>query len=210
MAKTTKTIATVNTKSVKVVFNTSSKDFTATMSKFYLAVAEMNDKKLLYARNLRSAQDWLDTITRNNVDGKNDAKIDAQRLEIETMKDAQSALVAEINERIKECYALIPSDLYENYTSGKYAEGVTSFFNAHNIEATPTLVKFMVDTVGLRCASAKMMFKHGVTLDYQSKNTFNKLFMSTLAQLMLDKNSLKLDMYKWEYVEEDKKSKKTK
>ena len=113
----------------------------------------------------------------------------------------------EINARIKECYELIPSDLYSNYINGNYAQGVTEFFKAHNIEPTPTLVKFMVDTVGLRCASAKVMFKHGVTLDYQTKSTFNKLFMSTLAQLMLDKNSLKLEMYKWEYVEEDKKSK---
>ena len=113
----------------------------------------------------------------------------------------------EINTRIKECYDLIPSDLYENYTNGTYAKGVEEFFKSQNISATPTLINFMVKTVGLRCASAKVMFKRGTTLDYQSKNTFNKLFMSTLAQLMLDKNALKLDAYKWEYVEEDKKSK---
>ena len=200
----------VNSKEVKVVFNTSSKDFTATMSKFYLALSEMNDKKLVYGRNLRSAQDWLKTLEDNNVDGKNDAKINAQNVEIVDLKDKYDATVDEINERIKECYTLIPSDLYANYTSGNYAKGVTEFFNAHNIKPTDTLVKFMVETVGLRCASAKVMFKNGVTLDYQSKNTLNKLFMSTLAQLMLDKNALKLDMYKWTYTEEDKKSKKTK
>lgn len=204
-----KTINTVNTKSVKVVFNTSSKDFTATMSKFYLALSEMNDKKLLHARNLRSAQSWLATLTDNNTDGKNDAKIEAQNLEIEKMQDEHAKISEEINARIKECYALIPSSLYDNYISGNYAKGVEEFFKAHNIEPTSTLVKFMTDTVGLRCASAKIMFTYGVTLDYQSKNTFNRLFMSTLAQLMLDKNSLKLDMYKWVYTEEDNKSKKT-
>lgn len=204
MAKTTNL---VNTKDVKVVFNTSSKDFTAIMSKFYLALSEMNDKKLIYAKNLRSAQSWLDTLVENNKDGKNDEKISAQITEIENLKNAHSELVETINARIKECYALIPNDLYENYTSGNYAEGVKTFFGTHNISATDTLVKFMVKTVGLRCASAKVMFKKGTTLDFQSKNTFNKLFMSTLAQLMLDKNALKLDAYKWEYVEEDKKKK---
>lgn len=203
MAKT----SAINTKEVKVVFNTSSKEFTAIMSKFYLALSEMNDKKLQYSANLRNAQNWLDTLVKNNTDGKNDAKIVAQEEEIEQMKDAQSKLMEEVNARIKECYALIPEDLYSNYTSNNYAEGVKAFFEAQSIAATDSLIKFMVKTVGLRCSSAKVMFKKGTTLDYQSKNTFNKLFMSTLAQLMLDKNALKLDMYKWGY-EEPKKDKK--
>lgn len=202
-----KTTNLVSTKDVKVVFNTSSKSFTETMSKFYLALSEMNDKKLIYAKNLRSAQSWLETLEENNKDGKNDEKISAQTVEIEEMKKAQTKLMEEINTRISECYKLIPSDLYDNYTSGNYAEGVKAFFGTHNISATDSLVKFMVKTVGLRCASAKVMFKKGVTLDFQSKTTFNKLFMSTLAQLMLDKNALKLDAYKWTYVEEDKKKK---
>lgn len=202
-----KAITKVDTKAVKVVFNTSSKDFTATMSKFYLALSEMNDKKLIYAKNLRSAQSWLNTLEENNKDGKNDEKIVAQKSEIEEMKSAQSVLTNEINARIKECYALIPDTLYTDYVNGKYAKAVEDFFKAQNIECTDSLKNFMVKTVGLRCASAKVMFKQGTTLDFQTKTTFQKLFMSTLAQLMLDKNALKLDMYKWEYVPEEKTTK---
>lgn len=202
-----KQLPKVDTKDVKVVFNTSSKDFTATMSKFYLALAEMNDKKLMYAKNLRSAQAWLTTLEENNKDGSSDAKIAAQVVEIESMKSAQSALTEEINARLKECYALIPETMYADYTNGKYGKAVEDFFATQNIECTTSLKNFMVKTVGLRCASAKVMFKQGVTLDFQSKNTFNKLFMSVLAQLMLDKNALKLDAYKWEYVEEEKSKK---
>jgi hypothetical protein len=158
---------------------------------------------------LRNAKNWLDTLVKNNTDSKNDAKIKAQEEDIEKLKEEQSALMEEVNKRIKDCYDLIPKDLYDNYTSGNYAEGVKAFFGSHNISATDSLVKFMVKTVGLRCSSAKVMFKSGTTLDFQTKTTFNKLFMSTLAQLMLDKNALKLDMYKWGYEEPKKEEKKS-
>lgn len=45
--KNTTKKATINTASVKVQFMTSSKDFTETMAKFWVAINEMADKKLI-------------------------------------------------------------------------------------------------------------------------------------------------------------------
>lgn len=194
MAKTTRVL--VDTKSVKVVFNKAGKEFTEVMTSFYLALGEMNDKKLLYAKNLRAAMSWLETLEECNKDGKKDKAIEVQKSEIEKLQKAQSALMEEINSRINKCYALIPTDLYSKYTGGDFKKGIEEFFKANNIEPTPTLTAFMDKAFGLKCANAKTMFKNGKVLDYQGKNQFNKLFMSCLAQLMLDKNALKPDMYK--------------
>lgn len=52
--------ATINTTSVKVQFMTSSKEFTATMAKFWVAINEMADKKLILQNNLRISQEWAE------------------------------------------------------------------------------------------------------------------------------------------------------
>ena len=67
----------------------------------------------------------------------------------------------------------------------------------------------MVISIGLRDTGNKEFFRTGNTKGYKCKNTFNKLFMRGLAQLMKDKNALKTDAYKYQYKEPEKKKKAT-
>ena len=67
MSKNTNTTkkTTISTSSVKVQFMTSSKDFTAIMAKFWVAINEMADKSLTLRKNIRISTEWAE-LNRDN------------------------------------------------------------------------------------------------------------------------------------------------
>lgn len=202
---TTKKV-TINTSSVKVQFMTSSKDFTATMAKFWVAINEMADKKLILQNNLRISQEWAELK-------KDDAGAQAMYLaDVEKYQSQYDVFKKDYDERIKSCYELITDELYTAYTTSEeeFKKVIKEWFSAQKIEATPTLVDFMVIAVGYKNSSNKQLFKTGNALSYKAKTTFKNSFMRALAQLMKDKNALKTDMYKYVYVAPEKKSNTTK
>lgn len=198
---------TINTSLVKVQFMTSSKDFTATMAKFWVAINEMADKKLILQNNLRISQEWAELK-------KDDPRAQATYLsDVEKYQAEFDAFKEEYNKRIKACYELIPDELYTAYTTSEddFRDGIDKWFTNLKIEATPTLINFMVVAVGYKNSSNKQLFKTGNALSYKAKTTFKNNFMRGLVQLMKDKNALKTDAYKYTYVEprKDKKTKAT-
>lgn len=202
---TTKKV-TINTSSVKVQFMTSSKDFTATMAKFWVAINEMADKKLILQNNLRISAEWAELK-------KDDAEAQAMYLaDVEKYQAQYDAFKKDYDERIKSCYELITDELYTAYTTSEeeFKKAIKEWFSAQKIEATPTLVDFMVIAVGYKNSSNKQLFKTGNALSYKAKTTFKNSFMRALVQLMKDKNALKTDMYKYVYVAPEKKSNTTK
>lgn len=202
---TTKKNVAINTASVKVQFMTSSKDFTEIMARFWVAINEMADKKLILQKNLRISQEWADLK-------KDDAKAQAMYLaDVEKYQAQFDAFKKDYDERIKSCYELLTDELYKAYTTSedKFKIAIKEWFSAQKIEATPTLINFMVVAVGYKNSSNKQLFKTGNALSYKAKTTFKNSFMRALAQLMKDKNALKVDAYKYTYVEpkKDKKNK---
>lgn len=199
---TTKNV-TINTASVKVQFMTSSKDFTEIMARFWVAINEMADKKLILQKNLRISQEWVDLK-------KDDAKAQAMYLaDVEKYQAQFDEFKKDYDERIKSCYELLTDELYKAYTTSedKFKTAIKEWFSAQKIEATPTLINFMVVAVGYKNSSNKQLFKTGNALSYKAKTTFKNSFMRALAQLMKDKNALKTDAYKYTYVQPEKKSK---
>lgn len=195
--------ATINTTSVKVQFMTSGKDFTATMAKFWVAINEMADKKLILQNNLRISAEWAELK-------KDDPQAQAMYLaDIEKYQAQYDVFKEEYNERIKSCYELITDELYTAYTTSEeeFKKAIKEWFSAQKIEATTTLVSFMTVAVGYKNSSNKQLFKTGNALSYKAKTTFKNSFMRALSQLMKDKNALKTDAYKYQYVAPEKKNK---
>lgn len=196
---------TINTSAVKVQFMTSSKDFTETMSKFWVAINQMADKKLILQNNLRISQEWAELK-------KDDAEAQAMYLaDVEKYNTQFNDFKKDYDERIRSCYELITDELYKAYTTSEeeFEKAIKEWFSAQKIEATPTLISFMTVAVGYKNSSNKQLFKTGNALSYKAKTTFKNNFMRALAQLMKDKNALKTDAYKYNYVEpkKDKKNK---
>lgn len=195
--------ATINTSSVKVQFMTSSKDFTATMAKFWVAINEMADKKLILQNNLRISKEWAELK-------KDDEKAQAMYLaDVAKYQATYDAFKKDYDERIKSCYELITDELYSAYTTSEeeFKKAIKEWFSAQKIESTPTLINFMIVAVGYKNSSNKQLFKTGNALSYKAKTTFKNSFMRALAQLMKDKNALKTDAYKYQYVAPEKKNK---
>ena len=203
MKKTNKNTI-INTASVKVQFMTSSKDFTATMSKFWVAINEMADKKLILQNNLRISAEWAELK-------KDDAQAQSAYLaDVEKYQKEYDAFKEDYNNRVASCYELMTDKLYEGYTTSEdaFKEAMTEWFKGQNIEPTTTLISFMSIAVGYKNSSNKQLYKTGNTLSYKAKTTFKNSFMRALCQLMKDKNALKTDAYKYTSVEPDKKKSK--
>lgn len=195
--------ATINTSSVKVQFMTSSKDFTETMAKYWVAINEMADKKLILQNNLRISKEWAELK-------KDDEKAQAMySADVAKYQATYDTFKKDYDERIKACYELITDELYTAYTTSEeeFKKAIKEWFNAQEIEATPTLVSFMIVAVGYKNSSNKQLFKTGNVLSFKAKTTFKNSFMRALAQLMKDKNALKTDAYKYQYKESEKKTK---
>ena len=91
----------INTTSVKVQFMTSSKDFTATMAKFWVAINEMADKKLILQNNLRISKEWAELK-------KDDTEAQSMYLaDVEKYQAQYDAFKKDYDERIKSCYELL-------------------------------------------------------------------------------------------------------
>lgn len=196
----------INTSAVKVQFMTSSKQFTEVMAKYWVAINEMADQKLILQNNLRVSQEWAELK-------KDDAEAQAMYLaDVEKYHAAYDTFKKDYDERAKACYGLITDELYSAYTTSEeeFKKAIKEWFSAQKIEATPTLISFMTVAVGYKNSSNKQLFKTGNALSYKAKTSFKNSFMRALAQLMKDKNALKVDAYKYQYVAPKKdKTKKT-
>ena len=186
----------INTASVKVQFMTSSKDFTATMAAYWVAINEMADKRLILQNNLRVCHEWAE-LKKNEPEKQAEYLADAEKYQAEF-----DAFKEEYNKRINACYNLLTDKLYTAYTTSEdsFKEAIKDWFKTQNIEATPTLISFMVMSVGLRNTSNKKFFETGNTKSYVTEKSFKNNFMRGLCQLMKDKNALKTDAYKYQYV----------
>jgi hypothetical protein len=204
----------VNTKKVKVQFNTSTPAFREVMGKYWVAVVELADMTKIYSNNVRILSESVGKLQERILKGETLSKADSDRLELDSaqLKEYTEKFMAyrdECNARFTECYNLIvTSDLYDSYNAyatnqekTKFKKALKTFLASHNIESTDSLVDFLLSVVGLRTAPAntKVKSKGTTLLIAQTPKRFNELFMHALAQLMVDKKCIKTDNYTFVY-----------
>ena len=204
----------VDTKSVKVQFNTSTPVFRDVMGNYWVAVVELADMTKIFSNNVRILSESIARLNEKVEKGETLSESDSKRLELDTIQlkeynDKYMVYREECDKRFEECYKLIlTSGLYDAYN--KYAtkqdksafkKELGIFLASHKIEVTTSLVDFLLSVVGLRVAPAntKVKSKGATLLIAQTPKRFNEIFMHALSQLMVDKNCLKTDAYKFTY-----------
>lgn len=202
----------VNTKKVKVQFNTSTPSFREIVGNYWVAVVELADMTKVYANNVKILSESVASLT-EKAEKKGLSNLETQRLELDSaqLEDYNKKFKVfrdEMNTRFEKCYALITKDLYPAYNAyariqdnASFEVALRVFFSAHNIENTKSLTDFMLSVIGLRKAPAntKVKSKGTTLLIAQTEKTFNELFMHALAQLMVDKNCIKPEQYTFTY-----------
>lgn len=203
----------VDTRSVKVQFNTSTPAFRETMGNYWVAVVELADMTKIYANNVRILSESVATLE-EKAETQTLTDLETQRLELDKAmlkdySDKFSAYREEMNKRFDECTSLIvTSGLYDAYNTYARKQNRTDFRNAlkvflatHNIEVTDSLVHFLLSVVGMRKAPAntKVKSKGKTLIIAQTERMFNELFMHALSQLMVDKNCIKPEQYTFTY-----------
>lgn len=204
----------VNTKSVKVQFNTSTPTFRDVMGNYWVAVVELADMTKIYSNNVRILSESVARLNEKVEKGETLSENEAKRLELDSAElkvytDKFMAYREECNKRFEECYKLVlTSGLYNAYNAyatkqdkTKFKKELGVFLASHNIEVTSSLVDFLLAVVGMRTAPAntKVKSKGTTLLIAQTERRFNELFMHALSQLMVDKNCIKTDKYTFTY-----------
>ena len=204
----------VNTKKVKVQFNTSTPTFREVIGNYWVAVVELADMTKVYANNVRILSESVEKLQTKVDNGETLSENDSKRLELDSaqLKEYTEKFMAyrkECDVRFEKCYELILTSglygAYNGYATTQNKAGFTKelgvFLNAHNITVTDSLVEFLLSVVGMRTAPANTKVKtSGKTLLIaQTEKRFNELFMHALAQLMVDKNCIKTEQYTFTY-----------
>lgn len=204
----------VNTKSVKVQFNTSTPTFRDVMGNYWVAVVELADMTKIFSNNVRILSESIARLEEKIDKGETLSESDSKRLELDKVQvneynDKFMAYREECNKRFEECYKLIiTTGLYKAYNAyatkqdkSAFKKELGVFLRSHNIEVTQSLVDFLLSVVGMRVAPAntKVKSKGTTLLIAQTERRFNETFMHALSQLMVDKNCIKTDTYKFTY-----------
>lgn len=181
-----------NFKLVKVELMTSSKLFTSTMSSYFVAIHELDDKIKTFNKNIKSLEKIINQLDPNceNYQDRVDLlkKIKEKRLEYKE----------ESKKRIAECYSFLNDSLYNAYCTSEsdFKKALIDWFDGQSIKASKSLIAYMLKIVSYKSKTCR----DGNVLAYKTKSQFNDSFMRGLAQLMLAKNALKPDLYKYESV----------
>ena len=202
----------VNTKNVKVQFNTSKPEFRETIGKYWVAVVELADLTKVYANNVKILSESVATLTERQEQGlitpTEELRLASDVALLEEYTQKFKVFREEVNTRFEECYKLIGADLYPAYNTyartqdkNDFVKALGYFLVANNIQVTPTLVDFLLGVVGLRKAPAntKVKSKGTTLLIAHTERTFKELFMHALSQLMVDKNCIKTEQYTFTY-----------
>lgn len=197
----------IDVKNVKVDFYTGDKALTEIMGKYWVAMFDMADTKLRFQRELKNEMNALENRKNSSFIQYNEEQIEEQQKIVEKLKDQQKEITDAINSRIKDCYRLISSSMYELYLSGKLDQAVEEFFAAHNIKCDKSLKAYFSGLMGVKVASAKIMYNTQSFISKIGKSDFEKKYMCGLAELMKEKGILIVSKYEWKY--DDEKSAKT-
>lgn len=206
----------INTKNVKVQFNTSTPAFREVMGSYYVAILEMADMQKIYAKNVKILSESVTKLTEKLEKGTLTDR-ERTRLELDSeglvaYTDKYQAYRTEIRERVEKAYTEIISEgLYNAYKEyvllqkkDEFKKALVDFLGKYNVQATDSLVDFLLSVMGTRTAHAntKVSSRGKTLLLAKTEKNFNELFLHSLAQLMVDKNCLKPELYSFVYKAE--------
>lgn len=179
-----------NFKSIKVEFMTSSKLFTSTISAYFVAIHELADKIKTLNKNIKSLEKIIDRLDSNDESYREEVAL------LEQSKVKRLEYKEESKKRISNCYSFLNDSLYDAYCTSESAfkKALITWFDSHSIKASNSLIAYMLKIVSYKSKTCR----DGNVLTYKTKSQFNDSFMRGLAQLMLAKNALKPDLYKYE------------
>ena len=207
----------------KLQWNKSNKDFRETMGNFAVAVWELEDKKSIYSRTYKARKVCLDTDLadleklNNGESGVLRTKSDIEKsiadmtATMEKAREAESALEAEIKERMGKAYALVSDALFNSYEKRMeddvaYDNAISDFLSSHGVDPTASGIKVLRDVVGEKEVHGKNVVKNAESMGLVShkKDAFARLFLKGVAREMVKSSCIRTDMYKFEFVEEKK------
>lgn len=198
-------------------FNTSTPEFREKVQLFADGINKMNDKALYYRDCIKTAQHSLELYQKGNYVASD--VVAQKEAEIEAFRQAVRDINAEIREKMP-TYDDADKNLfyaYRTFINGEedtvggntYKRAFMEFLDNAGIVPTEKGVAFIMSQIGAKKASAKTMCKNGGTkfTDNMGEKQYLELVYRVIATLMYKNNALK--PFTYEYVIEDKKSKKT-
>ena len=216
--------------SKKNIFITNAKDLTIGKGKIDLATATtefktkvqlfadginaMNDKALYYSDCVKTATHSLELYQKGTYVDSN--VVAEKEAEIEKYREAATKIRAEIFAKMPE-FDKVDKNLYYAYRQfvnaevdySVYVRAFAEWLDNAGVAPTEKGIDFIMSKIGVNKASARSMCKNGGTVFTNAKGEkqFLDLVYRIIADLMYAKQILK--PFKYEYVIEDKKAKKT-
>ena len=189
-------------------------EFKEKVQMFTDGINAMNDKALYYSDCVKTARHSLELYEKGTyVDG---SVVEEKTAEIEKYLTAAKEIRAEIFAKMPE-FDKVDKNLYyayRQYVNGEvdfdiYVRAFAEWLDNAGIAPTDKGIDFIMSKIGVNKASARTMCKNGGTVFTNAKGEkqFLDLVYRIVADLMYAKQILK--PFTYEYVIEDKKSKKT-
>lgn len=217
---------TTTIKTGKSQFNAKeAKNFRSIMAKYYDARHALNDETLLRNNRIKSLKSVIDADTAQiakiengeTVTGRTLEEIQTEILEfnskIETEKSNFETLATAQKKRLMDAEELATTALYNAYKEATltdeklpdYINGIADFFTVNGVIAGQDTCEMLATATGRKNSSAKQAFNSGNLTGVMGINAWKKLFLGTLADLMVAENVF--SVYKYTFTLPEKKNK---
>lgn len=217
---------TTTIKTGKSQFNAKeAKNFRSVMAKYYDARHALNDETLLRNNRIKSLKSVIDAdaaqiekiMSGETVTGRTLEEIETEITEfnakIETEKSNFETLAAAQKKRLQDAENLVGTALYNAYKeamvadekTSDYINSIASFFETNGVIAGIGTCEMLATATGRKNSSAKQAFNTGNLTGVMGVNAWKKLFLGTLADLMVAENVF--SVYKYAFTLPEKKNK---
>lgn len=217
---------TTTIKTGKSQFNgKEAKSFRSIMAKYYDARHALNDETLLRNNRIKSLKSVIDAdaaqiekiMSGETVTGRTLEEIETEITEfnakIETEKSNFETLAAAQKKRLQDAENLVPTTLYNAYKDAMladeklpdYINNIADFFGVNGVIAGQDTCEMLATATGRKNSSAKQAFNTGNLTGVMGANAWKKLFLGTLADLMVAENVF--SVYKYAFTLPEKKNK---
>lgn len=216
---------TTTIKSGKSQFNSKdAKNFRAVMAKYYDARHALNDETLLRNNRIKSLKSVIDADAAQIAKIESGETVTGRTLEeiqneisefnakIETEKSNFETLAAAQKKRLQDAENLVSTALYNAYKeamladekTSDYVGGIADFFEVNGVIAGQDTCEMMATATGRKNTSAKQAFNTGNLTGVMGVNAWKKLFLGTLADLMVSENVFNTYKYAFTLPEKNK------
>lgn len=220
---TNTTITMESIKKGNCQFNvTSAKSFRTTLAKWHNATFKIADELLAKNDRVKALRTLIDSNSKlidklNNgesiIGSKSladlQSEIDTWNASIKSENDAMTELRKAQSDRMSKAEELVSKDLYNAYvesvnaTTDAYTLAIGQFLSDNGIEPCIDTINMLITAVGKKTNSARNMCKTGKHNGTYSFQSWRKIFLGELCDLMGDT----LPIYKFAYVLTDKRAK---